>query len=381
MGKNKGKTKVNSREKSIMKTSLVGIAGNVALVAAKASVGFISGSLAIVLDALNNLTDALSSTVTMIGAKIASKRPDKKHPYGHGRAEYMSSFIVAAIVLFAGFLAIYEAINGIIQDPTGSTPPSYSVVMLIIIGVGVLIKVGLGLFFRKQGKKHNSEALIDSGMDALLDAALSTATLVAALISYFSGVSIESYLSLVIGGFIVKAGISMIISSYSLLIGERVSGEKSKELRELISTFPEVLGVYDILLHNYGPTKMIGSAHIEVKDEFSAKQIHDLTRKIAAEVYMKMGIILTLGIYSSNIATAFAKKMKGDITNIIKKYDTVKQIHGFYINEETRFVSIDLIISFDDPNPDLTAKNIRDEIVSLYPDYNVYTVIDLDFAD
>ncbi|MCR5078763.1 MAG: cation diffusion facilitator family transporter [Bacilli bacterium] len=374
-------TNASSRSKTIVKTSLLGIAGNIMLVAAKATVGFISGSLAIVLDAVNNLTDALSSTVTLAGAKIASKRPDKKHPFGHGRTEYISSFIVAVIVLFAGLLAIYESIRGIIGDPTGKNPPDYSLVMLILIGVGVLVKVGLGLIFRRVGKKVDSEALVDSGTDALMDAVLSTSTLVAALISYFASFSLENYLGLIIGGFIVKAGISMILSSYSLLIGERASKEKTHALRSLIASYDEVKGVYDILLHNYGPSRSIGSAHIEVDDKMDAKKIHDLTREISAEVYMKLGILLTLGIYSSNVATDFAKEMKNHIVAIIKNYPSVLQLHGFYINEEERFASVDLILSWDDETPEETIGKIKGEIASIYPEYNFYIVQDLDFAD
>ena len=369
------------REKAIVRTSLLGILGNLMLVGAKATVGFIAGSLAVVLDAVNNLTDILSSTITMIGTKIAGKKPDKKHPYGHGRTEYLAALSVGIIVTFAGGLALYEAIQGIIADPTCQNPPVYEVWMLILVGVGVSVKIFLGLFFRKQGKKWNSEALKDSGTDALFDAILSFSTLVAAFVSFFAKIALENYLGAFIGLFILRAGFKMLLRSYSLIIGERADKESTQELRKKIASYESVKGVYDLLVHNYGPSRSIASAHIEVPDSLTAKEIHDLTRKITAEIYYSYGIILTLGIYASNDSTPIAKEMKATLSNILKDIPEVLQTHGFYVREEDKIASFDLIVDFSAEKPVELIEGIKKKMQEAYPDFTFYIVQDLDFAD
>ncbi len=201
-----------NREKKIVTTSIIGIGGNVLLVAIKAFIGLLANSISLVLDAVNNLSDALSSIITIIGTKIANKKPDKKHPFGHGRVEYLTSLIIAVIILIAGAAAIYESIISLIEG----SEPNYSNLSLIIISIAIVIKVALGLFFRKMGKETNSDALKGSGIDALFDALLSLATLVGAIVAMFAHVYIEGYLGIVIGLFIIKSGIGILRESQIL---------------------------------------------------------------------------------------------------------------------------------------------------------------------
>ena len=170
--------KTISREKTIVKTSILGIISNFFLAGFKAFAGLVSNSIAITLDAVNNLTDALSSVITIVGTKLAGKKPDKKHPYGHGRIEYFSATIIAAIILYAGITSLVESVKKIIYPET----PDYSVVAIIIVSVAIIVKILLGLYFRKVGKKVKSDSLIGSGNDALTDSIISVATLVSAII-------------------------------------------------------------------------------------------------------------------------------------------------------------------------------------------------------
>ena len=161
-----------NREKAIVKTSFIGIIGNVILVAFKAFVGIIAGSISIIMDAVNNFTDALSSIITIAGTKLANKKADKKHPYGYGRIEYLTSTLIAMLILFAGSMAIYESIKSIIDHFQNGTMPNFATYSIIIIAVAILFKVGIGLFFRKRGKEYDSDALSASGIDALFDSIL-----------------------------------------------------------------------------------------------------------------------------------------------------------------------------------------------------------------
>ena len=208
-----------NREKKIVQTSLIGILANLILVTLKAIFGFLANSISIVLDALNNLSDALSSTITIIGTKLANKKPDAKHPYGHGRVEYLTSLIIAIIILVTGGMAIYQGIDTIIHPKE----TNYTTITLIIVIIAIVTKIGLGLYFRFVGKKVKSTALVGSGLDALFDALLSLTTLVGILTAMIWSVNIEGYLGILIGLFILKSGITILRESFSSIIGERTS--------------------------------------------------------------------------------------------------------------------------------------------------------------
>lgn len=366
-----------NREKLIIRTSIIGILGNVLLVAAKATIGIIAGSISIILDAVNNLTDALSSIVTVIGTKLSTKKPDKDHPYGHGRIEYVTSLIVAIIVLIAGGTAIYESISSLI---TGSQA-SYTYISLIVISVAILFKLALGLFFRAMGKKTSSDALKASGVDALFDALLSTSTLVGAIVAMYAGVHIEGYLGILIGLFIIKSGIEFLLNAISSIVGKRAEREIALGIKQLVNSFPEVIGSYDLILNDYGPNRSIGSIHIEVRDDLTAKEIHPLARKISIAAYEKFGVILTVGIYATNSSVPEVKKIREDLYRLVKNYPSIKQVHGFYVDIETNTVSFDLIIEFDDKTNEEIKNSLVKELSELHPNYHYFVVLDYDFAD
>ena len=284
-----------NREKKIVQTSIIGIVGNILLVAAKAFIGFLAGSISIITDAVNNLTDALSSIITIIGTKLANKKPDRKHPYGHGRVEYLTSMVIAIIILFAGLTAIIESVKSLINQET----VNHSYISIIVVSIAIAVKIFLGLYFKFVGKKVSSEVLKASGTDALFDALLSSATLIGIIVSMSWSVNIEGYLGIVIGLFILKSGFSILRQGFSSVIGERSDKEMTDGLKELVCSFPEVKGAYDLILNDYGPNRSIGSIHIEVRDDLTAKEIHPLTRKISTAAYVKYGVILTVGIYAS----------------------------------------------------------------------------------
>ena len=366
-----------NRERKIIQTSVIGIIGNILLVAAKATIGLIAGSVSIILDAVNNLTDTLSSIITIIGTKLSTKKPDKKHPYGHGRIEYITSLAIAVIILVAGGSAIYESILSLINKTTAT----YSNVSLIFISVAILVKVALGLYYRKVAKEVKSDALKGSGMDALFDAILSLTTLIGAIVAMFTGVAIEGYLGIVIGLFIIKSGIDILRSAISSIIGERTSDETALAIKQTVTSFPEVIGAYDLILNNYGPNRAIGSIHIEVNDKMTAKEIHPLTRKIAQEIYLKFGVILTVGIYASNTSNPEIVEIRKNLHELVKDYPNVKQVHGFYVDEQLKMISFDLLVSFDEEDVEGLKESIISRLKEKHPDYQYYIVIDNDYSN
>lgn len=368
---------MENRSKIIVRTSIIGILTNLGLVALKAIVGFFANSVAIIMDAINNLSDALSSVITIVGTKLAQKKPDAKHPYGHGRVEYLTSLVISIIILIAGSGAIIESIISIIENKA----PSFNIVSLILIAIAVVVKIVLGLYFRHVGKKVNSEALKGSGIDALFDALLSLGTLISIVVSLVWNVNIEGYIGVVIGLFMIKSGIDVLRTSLSSIIGERTSKETSEAIKHLVCQNPEVKGAYDLIVNNYGPDRGIGSIHIEVNDNMTAKEIHPLTRKIAVQVYEQFGIIMTVGIYASNNSDPLINQIRKDIHDEVLKHQTIKQIHGFYCDQESKSISFDVIVDFKDKDAPALIKEIHDNLASKYPDYKFYIVEDKDFSD
>ena len=368
---------MQDRSKKIIQTSIIGIITNLGLVVMKALVGFFANSISIIMDALNNLSDVLSSLITVIGTKLSQKKPDAKHPYGHGRIEYVTSLVIGFIILFAAGLAIYQSIMSIITP----RDVKFDVLTVVLISIAVLVKIALGLFFRKQGKKYNSEALKGSGIDALFDALLSFATLVSIVVFLIWQVNIEGYIGIIIGLFMLRSGIGVLRTSLSSIIGERTSKETSEAIKKLVCQNPQVLGAYDLIVNNYGPERGIGSIHIEVDDKLTAKEIHPLTRSIAKQVYEQFGIIMTIGIYASNSSDSEINKIKDAIRNELFSHPTIKQMHGFYCNQELKDVSFDVIVDFEDKNASGLIEEIKKNLGEKFPDYHFSVVEDKDFSD
>ena len=366
-----------TREKKIVQTSFIGIIGNVLLVGLKAFFGFLANSVSIILDAVNNLSDALSSIITIIGTKLAHKKPDAKHPYGHGRVEYLTSLIIAVIILVTGGMAIYQGINTIINP----IETNYTTITIVIVAVAIVVKIGLGLYFRFVGKKLNSGALVGSGLDALFDALLSLATLVGILTAMIWKVNIEGYLGILIGLFILKSGIDILRESFSSIIGERTSKETALGIKKIVTSYDEVIGAYDLIVNNYGPERAIGSIHIEVDDNLTAKDIHSLTRQISEEVYLKYNVIMTVGVYASNTSSEETKEIRMYLSNLVKEYPDIKQLHGFYVDKERMLISFDIILDYGCPNVERIKEELYQNMKEKFPLYNFYIIIDNEFAD
>ena len=365
------------RSKKIVQISIVGIAVNLVLVAFKAAVGAATGSIAIIMDAVNNLSDALSSVITIVGTKLAGKDPDKKHPYGYGQIEHVSSVTIAGIVLIAGLTSFKESVEKIFHPEEAD----YTVVSLVIIAVAVLVKFLLGRYVKGEGKKYNSESLIASGADAVFDSAISLSTLVAAVATMLWNVSIEGWLGAAIAVIILKAGIEILMDSLSSIIGARVDSELSVNLKKRICEYPNVLGAYDLILHRYGPERIIGSVHVELPDEMTTREIHSLTRKITEDVYYEYNIILTVGIYASNTSDGIYAEMKDKLIQLTAGCPDVLQMHGFYVDTERMLVSFDLIIDFKSERKTEISNGLIAQMEQLYPEYDFAVILDSDFSD
>ena len=368
----------DTREKTIVRTSIIGIIANVLLAAFKAVIGLMSSSIAIVMDAVNNISDAGSSLITIIGTRLAGREPDKKHPFGYGRIEYLSAMVISVIILYAGITSFVESVKKIINPDT----PDYSTVSLIIVGVATVIKLVLGRYVKSVGKKVNSSSLVNSGEDAALDSVISASTLLAAILFMITGLSVEAYLGAVISLVIIKSGFEMLKETVSQILGERNDPDLARSIKRTVIGFPDVQGAYDLVLNNYGPDSWNGSIHIEVPDTYSADRLDQLIRGIQEAVYNEHNVFLTaIGVYSVNTRDEDIIAAKKKVTEIVFSHKYVLQIHGFYMDREKKTMRFDIVISFDAGDRNAVYEDVLGDVQKAYPDYTLQMAMDTDFAE
>ncbi|MBQ1537130.1 MAG: cation transporter [Ruminococcus sp.] len=370
------KSQKTDRDKLIVRTSLVGIVTNILLAGFKAAVGFVTGSIAIILDAVNNLSDVLSSAITIIGAKLAGKSPDKEHPMGHGRAEYLSALVVAAIILYAGITSATEAVKKILSPQKAD----YNAASIIIISVAIIVKIVLGRYVMAKGRLAKSGALEASGRDALNDSMISLSVLASALIFIFTGLALEAYVGLAISVMIVKSGIEMTSDTLDDILGRRADPEVVRTIKRLLTEEPEVRGAYDLFLYNYGPDRDYCSVHLELPDTMTVEEVDVLTRKVQMKVFSETGVVLTgVGVYSFNTRSDEIAEIRNKVQKTVLSHEWALQLHAFYADTEAKTMRFDVVMSFD-----ITHKEgleiLQHELKELYPDYTMMIAPDIDIS-
>lgn len=366
-----------SRERIIYKTGLIGIVTNILLAGFKAAVGIFSNSIAIVLDAVNNLSDVISSVVTILGVKIAKKSPDKKHPLGHGRIEYLSAMLVSAIVIYAGVAAFAEAVKKIIHP----VMPKHTVISFILISVSIVVKLFLGFYVKKKGESVGSVALIASGKDALFDAAISVSVLISVIVLFATEKSIEAYVGLLISVFIVKSGMEMLLETLDDVLGKRAEASLTKKIKELLVEEPKVRGAYDLIVYNYGHNKNYASVHLELPDYMTVEEVDVLTRHVQEKVLKETGVILIgVGVYSYNTRNDKAAELRNLALDTVLAFDWALQLHGFYVDTIKKDMRFDVVLSFDieqEKGIDILTKVFKEKL----PEYTVKISPDIDISD
>ena len=365
------------RSTQIIRTSWIGIVANVLLASFKAVVGLLANSVAIVMDAVNNLSDALSSVITIVGTKLSQRPADRKHPFGFGRVEYFTAIIIAVIVLSAGITSLIESAKKVISP----TQPEYTETTLIVIVIAIIVKLVLGRYVRNKGTQLNSDALIASGSDALFDAIITLATLVSAGVMLLWGISLDGILGVLISLVIIKAGVEMLSSPVNELLGVSISAELTNQIKKEVSEFEGVHGVYDLILHNYGPDMKIGSLHINVYDTMSAHDIHGLTRKITMQMYEHHGIIMTVGVYAVATGENRRTELQSKVMQSLAAHKDIVQVHGFYYSEKENYLSIDIVPDISVHDDAALVSQLTNEIQPMVPDTQVVVVVDHNYTE
>lgn len=296
---------------------------------------------------------------------------------GYGRIEYLSSMIVAAIVLYAGITSLVESIKKIIHPQEAE----YSIISIVIIAVAVVVKFILGKYVKRQGEKVDSGALIALGADSIFDSILSLSVFISAIIYMIWSISLEAYVGVLLSGFIIKAGFEMMMETINHIIGQRQDKEISNKIKDLINDEKQVIGTYDLILFNYGPDKYYATVHLELPDTMSVAEVDQLTRRLQLKVYKKMEIILIgVGVDSYNTKDDEASRIRNDVQKLVLSHDWALQLHGFYIDIEQKNMRFDVIVSFEKDFKD-AVEIITDEVQQKYPDYKILMIPDIDITD
>lgn len=365
----------DNREKQIMRTSLLGIVTNIVLVIIKVTLGLISGSIAIMSDGINNLTDSSSSLITIIGTKLAVRPPTKKHPFGYGRIEYLTSLIIAMIVLITGFEMAKTAVENIIHPKA----VSFSTLTLVIIGITIFVKIFLGTHTQKVGRRVDSGALVASGIDAKNDAIVSAVTLASALFYIGTGISVDAYAGAIISLFVMKTGIDVLRETLSKILGERGDAELAKTIKSIVNSSPAIISAHDLILHNYGPGTYTGSINVEIDHENNVGDMYLVLHQLQAEIFRQVHAYIVLGIYAVDPHSTVARDVTSDLAVFIDMEPHCISFHAVTVDEEKKLIYFDLVLDYDCSRPEMrnrAAVYIGDR----FPDYRVVVTIDTEFA-
>lgn len=356
----------------------VGIACNLILCAMKFVVGTLSGSIAIQADAVNNLSDVGSSAVMLIGSKMAGKPADREHPYGHARMEYIAALIIAFFILIVGFELGRESVMKIIAPE----PVEFSVAMIAVLVGSILVKLWMSRFTANIGRRINSSTMSAATSDSIADVISTGAILLSSVIGYFKGVNIDGYIGVVVAGFVLYSGVSILRDTISPLMGEAPDPKVVAELTDRILSYDGIIGIHDILVHSYGPGKLIASAHAEVRSDCDLMAIHETIDTAEREVGVQMGIMLTLHLDPVEVDNAVLNETRKQIKGILAEIDETLRFHDFrMVRGENRTNLLFDIVVQPGRKPEEIAElkqRVADEAARLNPAYHCILSVDVD---
>ncbi len=364
-----------NREHKIIKTSLISLLANIILSAFKISMGLFSASTVIVLDGVENISNALGIILTIIGIKLSSKTPDKKHPLGYGRIEYITDLLVSTLVIYIGFTALIASVGNI----KNATNIQYDGYIYFVLVISAIVKLLLSKHEKDIGFKLKSRALVAAAVDSFANALISISIILSALIRLTFGINLEHFIGIVIALLIIRGGIIMIRDTMDEILGRRTNEELKTKIKNIILEFEEVFGVYDLVLHSYGREKNIGSVHIEIKSSLSTLELDLLERKIAKRIYDELHVVLAgISIYTINVDDKSAHSIHKFIKSLESLKESILNIHGILIDTGNKKVYFDIVVNFNEQNIDGLIREIKRKIKTKYPEYEVHIQNDVD---
>lgn len=354
---------------------MVGFISNTLLSVMKIIIGIITSSIAIIADGINNMADAASSVVTLIGFKLAGLPEDKEHPYGHARIEYLAGLIISIMVIFAGFSLGKSSIDKILNPQE----TSYSTTAVIILAIAIVIKIWQAYFNYSTGKKIESSTIKATAADSRNDALATTMVLISVLINRFAGIDLDGILGLMVAIFILISGIALIKETSSPLLGEAPDDEMVKDIADFVLSYDGVLGIHDLMVHNYGPGKIFASMHIEVDADTDIMESHDLVDTIEKEVGKKMGIHFVAHMDPIRTDDPVIKKVYNPICDCLSTFEGLRNIHDMRCVPGKTHTNIifDIVMDTDCPatENEITAA-VEVTVKKIDPHFNIVITFD-----
>ena len=377
--KNKDMRSDETRRKYGLLCGACGIFLNLLLFALKIFVGTLTGSVAVTADAVNNISDAGSSVVTMVGFRLAGKKPDPEHPFGHGRIEYISGLIVAMLIFVMGFELLSSSVDAI-TDPK---PTELSVASVVILAISVVIKLYMFFYNRAVGKKIGSAAMVATASDSIGDAIATLAVLVSLAVMHFTDWMIDGYIGLLVAGFILFAGYRAAKETIEPLLGMRPEKELIDELEELILSHKPITGVHDLILHDYGPGRRFLSLHAEVPMDEDILFVHDVIDDVEIEIFKSYGIETVIHMDPINTRDPRLNEIKSAVLEVLAKFDENLKAHDFRIVPGPTHTNVvfDIAVPADcKTDADILKLAASTAVTAQNPQYRCVIRIDRDYS-
>lgn len=365
-----------SRDGVITMTSGLGIVVNLLIAAVKIVIGLAVSSIAIVSEGANNATDALSSVLTLVGTKIAGKHPDKTHPFGYRRIEYLTGLIVAVLILTTGVQLLIESIK-LIFNPEEL---SVSYLVIAIVAITAVVKFFLGVYTIKMGKKTDSAALEGVGIEGRNDSFASAISIVSALIFLVFHISLDAYAGVIISALILKAGLDVLKETLSELIGRAGEKELADALYREIRQTDGVVAAADMMLHNYGPETWSGSVNLEIDHKKSVGEVYQYLHELQLRLMCEYSVTMVFGIYGVNNDEPDAKNVRRTIGAFVQQHANVKSFHAVYIEPKTQKLYCDLVVDYDLADWNALKTEFHAYMKETYPQYEIVLTVETEYV-
>lgn len=366
----------DSREGVIAVTSGLGILVNLLIAGTKVIIGILTSSIAIVSEGANNASDALTAVITLVGTKLSSKHPDKEHPFGYGRIEYLTSLVIAVLILVTGVEMLTGSIDGIIHP----VELKVSVGSLIIIAVSAVVKYLLGAYTKKVGKKVGSGALVGTGADSMNDSFASLITIAASLVFLIFHKSLDAYAGIITSLLILKAGYEVLKETVSELLGRPGEKELAAQLYKEIRAEDGIINAADMMLHNYGPDRYSGSVNVEIDHEKIVGDVYQFLHALQLRIMHEYKVTMVFGIYAVDNDHEESKKIRTDVAAYVRGHEHVRSFHALYLEEETDNIYCDLVVDYELKDWDGLRTDFLGYMKEKYPENEVVLTIETEFV-
>lgn len=365
------------RQKYGVLSGAVGLFCNIFLFAVKIIIGFLTGSISLTADAFNNLTDGFSNLVSIVGFKVSGKAPDESHPFGYGRTEYIAGFVVSFVIFFVGAEFFRTSVDRILHP----APVTFSIILLCILILSLAVKLWMGWFNIKVGNQISSPVLIAAGQDSRNDVLATSVVIIGLIAGKFTAFPIDGYIGILVSLFILWAGFSIAKDTLGPLLGQAADPNIAKKIKKSVLSSPEIVGVHDLIIHNYGVGKSLASVHAEVPSNSDFVAIHEIIDEAEKRVHEETGVYLVIHMDPIDVDDVRVSALRNVVTKILSEIDPTLSMHDFRLVDGERQINLifDVVIpfSYNEENQNELLKTIRIKLQCV--DFRYHPIITFDY--